>query len=188
MSEVSQTTLSTISKDRYLDLLSIRKMNQMYRLPCPDFPTLDAVATNPKGLPEFLTNAGPTERITIHLENFKERLEDELAELDDVVAVVDEAVHPLDADALTAIGDWLYDLTIYCLSEAAKFGLDGVIFDLIMQSNFSKLGADGKPIIDENGTFKKGPNYWKPEERISNYIKLQHRLLQRGEQDNTSTE
>lgn len=188
MSEASQTTFSTISKDRYLSLYDIRKMNKMYGLPCPDFPTLDAVATNLKGTPEDLTDAGPTERINIHLHNFKKRLEDELAELEDVVVAVNDAHGPLDADALTAIGDWLYDLTIYCLSEAAKFGLDGVIFDLIMQSNFSKLGADGKPIIDENGTFKKGPNYWKPEERISNYIKLQHRLLQRGEQEHTDSE
>lgn len=182
MSDTAQTTtpFSAISKDRYLNLYDIRKMNQMYDLPCPDHPTLDAVAVNPKGLPEDIEDAGPTDRIKMHLENFKRRLEAELTELDDVKSVVNEAMDPLDVEALTAIGDWLYDLTIYCLSEAAKFGLDGVIFDIIMQSNFSKLGADGKPIIDEHGTFKKGPNYWKPEARIRNYIKLQHRLMQRN--------
>jgi hypothetical protein len=35
-----------------------------------------------------------------------------------------------------------------------------------MDSNESKLGADGKPIYDANGKFLKGPNYWKPEPRI----------------------
>jgi len=37
---------------------------------------------------------------------------------------------------------------------------------LIMDSNESKLGADGRPIYDANGKFLKGPNYWKPEPRI----------------------
>lgn len=35
-----------------------------------------------------------------------------------------------------------------------------------MDSNESKLGADGNPIYDANGKFLKGPNYWKPELRI----------------------
>lgn len=35
-----------------------------------------------------------------------------------------------------------------------------------MDSNESKLGADGNPIYDANGKFLKGPNYWKPEPRI----------------------
>lgn len=35
-----------------------------------------------------------------------------------------------------------------------------------MDSNASKLGADGKPIYDANGKFLKGPNYWKPEGKI----------------------
>ena len=36
----------------------------------------------------------------------------------------------------------------------------------VMQANKSKLGADGKPIYDENGKFLKGPNTWKPEGMI----------------------
>ena len=39
-----------------------------------------------------------------------------------------------------------------------------------MDSNQSKLGADGKPIYDANGKFLKGPNYWKPEPRIRELI------------------
>ena len=30
------------------------------------------------------------------------------------------------------------------------------------RSNFSKFGADGQPIFDENGKVKKGPHYTKP--------------------------
>lgn len=50
----------------------------------------------------------------------------------------------------------------------AKFGipLDETL-EIIMQSNFSKMGADGKPIDDERGKLQKGPNYWKPEPRIA---------------------
>jgi hypothetical protein len=40
------------------------------------------------------------------------------------------------------------------------------VLDVIMDSNESKLGADGKPIYDANGKFLKGPNYWKPEPKI----------------------
>ena len=35
-----------------------------------------------------------------------------------------------------------------------------------MDSNESKLGADGNPIYDQNGKFLKGPSYWKPELKI----------------------
>jgi hypothetical protein len=41
-----------------------------------------------------------------------------------------------------------------------------VVDRLIMDSNESKLGADGRPIYDANGKFLKGPNYWRPEPRI----------------------
>jgi len=40
------------------------------------------------------------------------------------------------------------------------------VLDVIMDSNESKLGADGKPIYDANGKFLKGPGYWKPEPKI----------------------
>ena len=40
------------------------------------------------------------------------------------------------------------------------------VLQIIMDSNASKLGADGKPIYDANGKFLKGPNYWKPEPKI----------------------
>ncbi|MNL77051.1 hypothetical protein D3C87_2031310 [compost metagenome] len=56
---------------------------------------------------------------------------------------------------------------MYCRSEALKYGLPlEEVLDIIMDSNESKLGIDGKPIYDENGKFLKGPNYWKPEPKI----------------------
>jgi predicted HAD superfamily Cof-like phosphohydrolase len=35
-------------------------------------------------------------------------------------------------------------------------------FDEVMNSNMSKLGEDGKPILLEDGKILKGPNYFKP--------------------------
>ena len=72
---------------------------------------------------------------------------------------------------LVALADLLGDLTVYCRSEALKFGLPlEDLLEVIMDSNESKLGADGKPIYDVNGKFLKGPNYWKPEPKIKELL------------------
>ena len=39
----------------------------------------------------------------------------------------------------------------------------GPVLNIIMDSNESKLGADGLPIYNADGKVLKGPNYWKPE-------------------------
>ena len=70
-------------------------------------------------------------------------------------------------DIAVAIADVLGDIIVYCRSEALKYGIPlEAVLDIIMDSNESKLGADGNPIYDANGKFLKGPNYWKPEPRI----------------------
>lgn len=121
-------------------------MNAMYRLPAHDQPTL----------PD--DTAG-------RLMKFKATLMDEVHEIDDIAKLAREGAGP--ADVLTAIGDLLGDVIVYCRSEALKYGLPlEDLLDLIMDSNESKLGADGNPIYDANGKFLKGPNYWKPEPRI----------------------
>ena len=69
---------------------------------------------------------------------------------------------------LTEMSDWLGDIVVYCASEARRWGLPlNNILSIIMESNFSKLGADGEPIYDERGKVMKGPHYWKPEPKIS---------------------
>jgi predicted HAD superfamily Cof-like phosphohydrolase len=75
-------------------------------------------------------------------------------------------------DLLTALADLLGDIQVYCGSEMVKFGLpiDDVLF-IIMQSNFSKMGADGNPIYDERGKLQKGPHYWKPEPKIRELLR-----------------
>ena len=124
----------------------IALMNAMYRLPAHDKPAL----------PHHTAE---------RLKKFKATLMDEVHEIDDIVALAETGAEP--AEVLTAIADLLGDVIVYCRSEALKYGvpLEDVL-DVIMDSNESKLGADGNPIYDANGKFLKGPNYWKPEPRI----------------------
>ncbi len=124
----------------------IALMNAMYKLPAQDAPVLAA---------------DPADR----LRKFKATLLDEVNEIDDIVASCEAQVEPI--DVLVALADLLGDIIVYCRSEALKFGLPlEDVLDIIMDSNESKLGADGKPIYDTNGKFLKGPNYWKPEPKI----------------------
>lgn len=74
-------------------------------------------------------------------------------------------------EVLTDMADWLGDIQVYCGSEMVKWGLplEQTLF-IIMQSNMSKLGADGLPIVDESGKVMKGPNYWKPEPKLQEML------------------
>jgi predicted HAD superfamily Cof-like phosphohydrolase len=132
---------------------AIKQFNEMYRLPGSNSPTLDV------GVP-----------VAQRLRDFKHILAEELDEIDDIIAMVESAEHPT-LDTLTALADLLGDIQVYCASEMRKFGLpQDDVLRVIMESNFSKLGADGKPIYDERGKVVKGPNYWKPEPKIAQLL------------------
>ena len=135
----------------------IAKFNAMYKLPAPTSPTLNAVGD-------------PVAR----LKAFKNILAEELEEIEAVIKTVELAAnHHMGTDnsALTELADLLGDIQVYCASEMAKFGLSNdKVLEIIMQSNLSKLGADGNPIYDERGKVQKGPNYWKPEPKLSEMI------------------
>lgn len=124
----------------------IAAMNAMYKLPAHERPTLPADVAD-------------------RLSKFKATLLDEVHEIDEIVTLAKDGAAP--ADILVAVADVLGDIIVYCRSEALKYGLPlERVLDIIMDSNESKLGADGKPIYDANGKFLKGPNYWKPEPKI----------------------
>lgn len=124
----------------------IAAMNAMYKLPANDFPTLPG-------------NIGD------RLVKFKATLLDEVHEIDEIIALAGNGGGQI--ELATAVADLLGDIIVYCRSEALKYGLPlEEVLDIIMDSNESKLGADGKPIYDANGKFLKGPNYWKPEPKI----------------------
>jgi len=136
----------------------IAAMNAMYKLPASDSPSLPASVA---------------ERLT----KFKATLLDEVHEIDEIVQLAQNGGSP--EDIAVAIADLLGDITVYCRSEALKYGLPlEQVLDVIMDSNESKLGADGKPIYDSNGKFLKGPNYWKPETKIK--ALLEQRGIQTG--------
>ncbi len=124
----------------------IAAMNAMYKLPAHQRPVLP-------------------DDVAVRLTRFKATLMDEVHEIDEIVAAAEQGAGP--ADILVAIADLLGDVIVYCRSEALKYGLPlEDVLDIIMDSNESKLGADGKPIYDANGKFLKGPGYWKPEPKI----------------------
>jgi predicted HAD superfamily Cof-like phosphohydrolase len=124
----------------------IAAMNSMYKLPANDNPALPADVAD-------------------RLVKFKATLIDEVHEIDDIVTLAKNGAAP--EDVAVAIADLLGDIMVYCRSEALKYGLPlEEVLEIIMDSNESKLGADGKPIYDANGKFLKGPNYWKPEPKI----------------------
>ncbi len=137
--------MSTFSED-------IKRFNAMYALPVNEQPTLEI------GVP-----------LQERLRAFKSILGEELDEIDDIVAAAENAAPAL--EVLTMLADLLGDIQVYCASEMRKFGLpQDEVLAIIMQSNFSKLGADGKPIYDERGKVQKGPGYWKPEPKISELL------------------
>jgi NTP pyrophosphatase (non-canonical NTP hydrolase) len=124
----------------------IAAMNAMYKLPASDQPTLST-------------------DVAERLVKFKATLMDEVHEIDEIVGAAKNGTAP--EDLAVAIADLLGDIIVYCRSEALKYGLPlEEVLDIIMDSNESKLGADGQPIYDANGKFLKGPNYWKPEPKI----------------------
>lgn len=126
----------------------IRAMNAMYKLPINESVSVSL------------------ESVGTRLTKFKKTLSDEVDEIDDIVFFAG-AEKATALDTAVAIADLLGDVIVYCRSEALKYGIPlEAVLDIIMDSNESKLGADGKPIYDDNGKFLKGPNYWKPEPKI----------------------
>lgn len=116
------------------------------------------------GLPAYSTPTIP-ENVQDRLKKFKATLLDEVNEIDDIVKLADDGAS--NEDVAVSIADLLGDVIVYCRSEALKYGIPlEQVLELIMDSNESKLGADGKPIYDSNGKFLKGPNYWRPEPKI----------------------
>lgn len=90
-------------------------------------------------------------RIQLHVE--------ELSELVEAMA---------NRDIVGALAE-LTDCSYVCDTTHAALGtlaLKRQAYEIIHASNMSKLGADGKPIVDESGRVVKGPNYRSPKESI----------------------
>lgn len=128
----------------------IEFMNNMYKLAVFDKPTIP-------------------EDVEDKLVKFKATLLDEIQEIDEIVELAKTSAQQI--DIAVAIADLLGDIIVYCRSEAMKYGIPlEEALNIIMDSNESKLGEDGKPIYDANGKFLKGPNYWRPEPKIRDLL------------------
>lgn len=97
----------------------------------------------------------PEERSALRIKLIREELEE-----------FEEAVENGD---LVEIADALTDLLVVVHGSFAEYGLDDdPLFQEVQDSNMSKLGEDGEPIISDGtdgfplGKILKGPNYFKP--------------------------
>ena len=99
----------------------------------------------------------PNEKITkLRYDLIREELE-ELGQ-----AIKDKDIKEV-ADALT-------DILYVTYGAGHAFGIDlDKCFEEVQSSNMSKLGANGRPIYNENGKVMKGPNYFKPD--LNKFIK-----------------
>jgi predicted HAD superfamily Cof-like phosphohydrolase len=68
-----------------------------------------------------------------------------------------------------ALGDQLYILCGTILRHGMQHIIEDV-FNEIQASNMSKLGADGKPVLREDGKILKGPGYFRPD--LSKFIEV----------------
>lgn len=148
----------------------IKKFNRMYKMPVNITPTLDV------GVP-----------LLKRLKDFKSIVGKELNEIDDIIEMavsMEEEPNHFDNPkrkllVMVNLADLLGDIQVYCASEMAKFGLpQDEVLSVIMRSNFSKMGADGKPEYDDEGKLKKGPNYRKPEPEIEAVLALKLRAAE----------
>lgn len=109
-------------------------------------------------------NQLPTDLGEERLRQFQITFQEEVNELNKIIEEYGDV--PL-IQTFVDLADWMGDCMVFLKSEAVKWGIPlGSILYIIMESNKSKLGADGQPIYDANGKFLKGPNFIPPEPKI----------------------
>ncbi|MGE0174426.1 MAG: pyrophosphatase [Oligoflexales bacterium] len=137
---------------------SIERFNEIYKLPCSQAPQILGIN---------------------RVKDFVSILSEEIAEGTDIAEKYKAmGPHPQSAplsdnhkEFLTDLSDWLGDIVVYCFSEAKRWGIPiEKVLGAIMDSNFSKLDANGKPIYDERGKVMKGPAYFRPEPKIAEIL------------------
>lgn len=103
------------------------------------------------GIQELPTANIPESKAKLRFDLMKEENEEylEATKNNDITEVAD------------ALGDMLYVLCGTIIEHGLQHKIEAV-FDEIQRSNMSKAGADGKPILREDGKLLKGPNYFRP--------------------------
>ena len=85
----------------------------------------------------------------------------------------DEYLEACYKNSLVEIADALGDQLYILCGTILKHGMQHIIEDVfneIQASNMSKLGADGKPVLREDGKILKGPGYFRP--NLSKFIEV----------------
>tara|TARA_Y100000591_G_scaffold320867_1_gene334964 strand:+ start:779 stop:1150 length:372 start_codon:yes stop_codon:yes gene_type:complete len=83
---------------------------------------------------------------------------------------LDELTDAIKKKDLVEVADALTDILYVTYGAGHAFGINlDKCFDEVQRSNMSKLGADNKPIYNENGKVMKGPDYFKPD--LSKFLK-----------------
>lgn len=67
-----------------------------------------------------------------------------------------------EGDIFKIAKEWA-DLQYVVSGFALEFGIPEEVFKEVHNSNMSKLGEDGKPILREDGKILKGPGYYEPD-------------------------
>lgn len=115
-----------------------------------------------------VVNLIPHQRARLRFNLMKEENEEYLDAIEegDIVEIAD------------ALGDMLYILCGTIIEHGMQEKIVEV-FDEIHQSNMSKLGEDGKPILREDGKILKGKNYFKP--NINKIMNLKKSILEEAD-------
>ena len=83
---------------------------------------------------------------------------------------LEEFRQALDNNDLLEAADALTDILYVTYGAGHAFGIDlDSCFQVVQNSNMSKLGNNGKPIFNDQGKVMKGPNYFKPD--LSKFIR-----------------
>ena len=76
---------------------------------------------------------------------------------------LEELQEAIKQEDLLEVADALTDILYVTYGAGDAFGIDlDNCFNEVQKSNMSKLGADGKPIYNQDGKVMKGPKYFKP--------------------------
>ena len=84
--------------------------------------------------------------------------------LDLIKEELEELREAMNNKDLLEVADALTDILYVTYGAGHAFGIDlDKCFDVVQNSNMSKLDENGKPIYNESGKVMKGPNYFKPD-------------------------
>lgn len=121
----------------------------------------------------MMRNMSNFDKVGEFMESFGQEIKDspqfpspQIAELryELIAEELDEFAQAIAKNDLNGVADALSDLLYVVYGAGHAFGINlDLTFNIVHDSNMSKLGEDGKPIYREDGKVMKGPNYTPPD-------------------------